>query len=86
MKRNYRTAYDQLKKIGAPVILGGYNDEDTFRISGESNYPITLADCYGGGQPDLDDFGVNNKINAILEKQGLYAEWINGGVLGVAEM
>ena len=46
MKRNYRTAYDQLKKIGAPVILGGYNDDDTFRISGESNYPITLADCY----------------------------------------
>ena len=33
-----------------------------------------------------DDFGVNHKINAILEKQGLFAEWENTGVLGVAEM
>jgi hypothetical protein len=31
-------------------------------------------------------FGVNNKINAVLDKHGLYAEWINPGVLSVQEV
>ena len=90
MERKYRTAYNQLKKLGVPVHEGGYNGDDTFRISGEDNHPVIWADYYHegwrGGGSDLDDFGVNHKINAILEKQGLYAEWENTGVLGVAKM
>lgn len=86
MKQKYRTAYNQLKKLGVPVYEGGYNGDDTFRISGEDNYPTVWADYWGSDNPGLDCFGVNLKINAILEKQGLYAEWENGGVLGVAQM
>ena len=87
MKQKYRTAYNQLKKLGVPVYEGGYNGDDTFRISAEENYDTVWADYYREfGGTTLDDFGVNHKINAILEKQGLYAEWENGGVLGVAEM
>jgi len=29
--------------------------------------------------------GVSNRINNILDKNGLYAEWINPGVLAVYE-
>ena len=72
MKQKYRTAYNQLKKLGVPVY--------------EDNYPTVWADYWGSDNLGLDCFGVNHKINAILEKQGLYAEWENGGVLGVAEM
>ena len=37
MKQHYRKAFNALKKIGAPVIEGGDNGEDTFRISAEDN-------------------------------------------------
>ena len=85
MKANYRKAYNELKAISAPVIDGGYDGEDTFRISGEDNYPETWADYYREYPAGLDDFGVNLKINTILEKHDLFAEWINPGVLGVCE-
>ena len=86
MKHKYRTAFNQLKKIGVPVYEGGYNGDDTFRISAEENYTIVWADYYrefGGSL--LDDMGVNHRINDILSANGLYAEWENGGVLGVSE-
>ncbi len=82
MKKNYRTAYNQLKKLGVTV----YEDDDGFRISGEDNYPIIWAEYYTRHGTTLDDFGVNHQINDILEKQGLFAEWENTGVLGVAEL
>ena len=87
MKNNYRKAFTALKKIGAPVIKGGYNGEDTFRISGEDNVDEIWADYYeeSTGSSDNFLFGVNNRINDILDDQGLYAEWINPGVLGVWE-
>jgi|TARA_R110000868_G_scaffold303686_1_gene564191 hypothetical protein len=83
MKRNMRTAYNALKKIGCPVIKNEWDHSD-FRISGEDNGEVCWADYYcefpGGA---LDDFGVNNKINAILDANGLFAEWNNPGMLGV---
>ncbi len=85
MQQQFQKAFNALEKIGCPVIEG-WDDPDEFVISGESNYPVCWADYYKefpGGQ--LDDFGVNNKINKILDKYGLFAEWINPGVLGVCE-
>jgi hypothetical protein len=32
---------------------------------------------------ELDDFGVNKKIQAILDDYGLFSEWQNPGALGV---
>lgn len=86
MKRNYRTAFNQLKKMGVTVYEGDYEGGDGFRISGEDNYPVMWADYYCMGTDGMDDFGVNPLINAVLEKQGLFAEWCNTGVLGVAEL
>ena len=86
MKHKYRTAFNQLKKIGVPVYEGGYNGDDTFRISAEENYTIVWADYYREFDAGLDDFDVNHRINDILSDNGLFAEWENAGVLGVAEL
>jgi len=88
MKRNYRTAFNALQKMGCPVIEGGDNGEDTFRISAEDNYPEMWADYYmmtdGNGTGFM--MGVSNKINDVLDTNGLFAEWINPGVIGVVEV
>lgn len=84
MQKNYRTAYNALKKMGAPVILGGDNGEDTFRISAENNYPTVWADYYEEycNEPEYM-FGVKKCINDVLEANNLMCEWINPGVLVV---
>ena len=87
MQRNYRTAFNALKKMGAPAIEGGYDGEDTFRISAEDNVSYTWADYYQMTDGDGTGYmmGVSNKINDVLDASGLFAEWINPGVLGVWE-
>ena len=86
MKRNYRTAYNQLLKMQCPVIEGGNRGEDTFRISAEQNCEdvneTVWADYNNMG---WGLFGVNTVITNILDDNGLYAEWINPGVLAVIE-
>ena len=90
MKKNARLAFNALKKIGCPVYEGTWmeGDMDYFRISGEENYNgETWAEYYLSGREGIDgmdDFGVNNKINAVLDKYGLMCEWANPGVLDVA--
>jgi hypothetical protein len=89
MKRNLRTAYNQLNKIGCPTIEGGYYGEDSFRISAESgDEHHTWADYYMMTDGDCTGYilGVSNRINDILDANGLFAEWINPGVLAVCEV
>jgi hypothetical protein len=86
MKRNYRTAYNQLLKMQCPVIEGGDRGEDTFRISAEQN----CEDANETVWADYNNmgwglFGVNTRITTVLDANGLYAEWINPGVLAVIE-
>ena len=80
MKRNYRKAYVELKKMGCPVLEGGYYNTDTFRISAEDNVTDTWADYYAH---NYGEFGVKQEVCDVLRKHGLYAEWINPGVLAV---
>jgi len=84
MKRNMRYAYNALKKIGCPVIDHG---EENFYISAENNVKEIWADYYmmGMGGTFVDDFGVNQRINRILDQYGLFAEWQNPGCLAVCE-
>jgi len=46
-----------------------------------------VADYYEEFTSSSDNFlfGVNNRINDILDEHGLYAEWVNPGVLSVQE-
>lgn len=85
MKANFKKAFNELQRMGAPVYEGGWNGEDTFRISGEDNYDADKnfylwADYYA---MDYGDFGVNPEITKVLDKFGLFAEWVNPGVLSV---
>jgi len=84
MKKNMRYAYNALKKIGAPVIDHG---EENFYISAENNVKEIWADYYmmGMGNTFVDDFGVSKRINRILDRYGLFAEWQNPGCLAVHE-
>jgi len=76
-------AMNELYDIGAPVI----EHTDGVYISGEDNHKECWADYWEGSMyPSMcDDFGVNHKINAILEKHGLFAEWQNPGLLAICE-
>ena len=85
MEKNFQKAFNALEKIGCPVIEG-WDDPDEFVISGEENDEHCWANynCMGiDTNPNLDDFGVNHKVNKILEANGCFAEWINPSVLGV---
>mgnify|MGYP003132826012 CR=1 FL=1 len=84
MKRNARTAYDTLKKMGVPMYIHE-GENYHFLISAEDNTGDELwADFYDGRRhSSCDDFGVNKKINAVLDKHDLFAEWKNPGCLGV---
>lgn len=85
MKNKFKKAYTELKELKAPVMLGGWNGENTFRISGEDNCETCWADYYQEYTPSRWDFGINPIITRVLEKYGLYAEWQNAGVLNVYE-
>jgi hypothetical protein len=81
MQRNYKKAFNVLKRLGCPVIEGDdYGDQRYFRISAEHNDDVIWADYY---QMDMGLFGVNQAVVDILDANGLFAEWINPGVLGV---
>ena len=88
MKDNYYSAMRDLNKIGVPVF-DHWDDPDRFMIDAEEGYDkesgLPWADYYrmGRGGLSFDDFGVNNKVNEILEKYGLFAEWQNPGCLSV---
>lgn len=87
MKRNYLAAFNALKKIGCPVFIDP-DDQRRFKISAEQNsHKEIWADYYDCMHLDFDGwrFGVNGKINRILDKHGLYAEWQNPGCLQVCE-
>ncbi|QGH74780.1 hypothetical protein MAL1_00001 [Bacteriophage DSS3_MAL1] len=81
MKANERKAFNELKAIGAPVIERPEGDGDgPFVLSAEDNDSRIWADYYS---PEFGLFGVAQDVTDILESNGLFAEWINPGMVGV---
>lgn len=89
MKRNARKAFTALKNRGAKVFET--KDYGHFIISGEDNHPLAVADYYheyltehvDGNGVIQNAFGIATFVHDILKKNGLYAEWINPGMVGV---
>lgn len=92
MKRHARKAFTALKKINAPV----YDREDYgahFIIGGElrDSDDHYFCDYYGEEVKEYVDangrivnaFGIRQDVRDILEANGLHAEWINAGMVGV---
>ncbi len=99
MKTNVLKAWIALKAIGAPVLGPEMGWAGVFAISGEQYghdggfYPEHRDLAPDGNEwcnfytedhgEVYSTFGVHHFINETLENYGLYAEWINPGVLGV---
>lgn len=84
MKRQFRLAFNALQKLGVPV----YEREDLngrFNISAEDAKSYEWCDYYDGIYRTDWNFGVNPVIEQVLDKYGLFCEWINAGELGVYE-
>lgn len=82
MKQNYRHAFNALKKIGVPVYVRDDMD-GRFQISAEHSESYKWCDYYDGMYRTDWVFGISPKINQVLRKYGLFAEWINPGEVGV---
>ena len=90
---NPTEALKELQAIKAPVFVHE-DSEYHFVISGECNFAPQYGDEYwadyyvmtDGGSKCLDDFGVSPKLNEILNKHGLYAEWNDPGTIHVYDI
>ena len=80
MKRKFRTAYNKLEKMGVPVYERDWTHTD-FVIDAEEGHAV-WADYH---RPDFGLMGVSQKIVDVLDKHGLYTQWIDAGTLGVYE-
>ena len=96
MKKRFKKAFGELKKINAPVIE---NSEGSFNVSAENNVEDYWADFYGefgGGFKEIKDKDgnvidveclpsagpyINSKIENIISKYGLELEWECAGYL-----
>tara|TARA_R110000868_G_scaffold384771_1_gene652369 strand:- start:944 stop:1195 length:252 start_codon:yes stop_codon:yes gene_type:complete len=75
-KTNAEKAFDELTAMGVPVVefshYSGY-----FQLSAEEQNSSMWVDYYNH---DLGDFGISDKIHAVLDKHGLFAEWENAAI------
>lgn len=83
MKRNFRTAFNRLTKLGVPVRET--NDGESFWISAEEDTSHLWCDYFDGYRMPDWEFGVNNQITSLLRELGLFAEWQNPAQLNVWE-
>lgn len=71
MKRNARTAFNQLKKLGCPVKEWHGDDRGYFWIDAEENR--------GDWLDYWSNYSGSDLLNEILNNNGLYWEWHNPG-------
>lgn len=83
LKRIYGKAFSELKRRGVPVYRHA-DDGGRFSISAEDEGSDEWANYYASGVPGWD-CGVSDRLTKILNKHGLYAEWVNPGRLAVYE-
>lgn len=81
LKKRAEKAFNELKKLGAPVRSSeGYPDRGLFWL---------WAELGEESEPWLDyysNFWGSDKLNAVLEKYGLWFEWYNPAYAVVYEM
>lgn len=84
MKRNFRTAFNRLTKLGVPV-REYHDDQPNFWISAEEDTSHLWCDYFDGYRMPDWEFGVNPQITKVLRELGLFAEWQNPAQLNVWE-
>lgn len=86
MKNNARKVYKVLEKEGLSLMVSNWSMYAHFEISVEEmpacfsdikeDAPIYWADYY-------DWYDGSDDLNNLLQKHGLYFEWINAAVIGI---
>ena len=82
MKNNARSAYKVLDKAGLTLMVDNWSQTAHFEISVEEMpdfsdaAPFYWADYY-------DIYDGTKALNDLMDKYGLFWEWINGCVIGV---
>ena len=84
MKRDFRNAFNALKKLGVPV-REYHGEEPNFWISAEESASSDFCNYYDGHMIPDWEFGVSPVITGTLRKYGLFAEWQNPAQLTVWE-
>ena len=70
MKRNYRNAFNELKKAGAPVYVR--DDIETFGLTSEEPNGYLWVNYYDG--PRVWGSDTRPELDAILRKHRMFAE------------
>ena len=93
MNRNTKAAIADLKAINAPVydhLAGEHGCEFIIGAELRTDGDMYFADYYAEEIREqiidgkiINAFGVRQDVIDILEKHGLWSEWINPGQLGV---
>lgn len=88
MKRHAKKAYTAIAKLDGGFVIDRQENGNHFILSAEDydKDGLPAADYYQEYLRQVGDenpWGIRTDINAILEANGLYAEWINPGMLGV---
>lgn len=86
MKKQFKKAYNELEKKGYAV-------EDIDHQSGEFQIWCDgaedrkgVGDYHARGNPnntEIDDFGIYKEVVEILDKHGMWAEWINAEMAAI---
>jgi hypothetical protein len=84
MKKAYVKAFNELTKLGCPVFNRS-DYVDGFFISAEGSNSDEWADYYNTYPWQWNGETTNPKIDEVLKKYKLFAEWNNPGCLQVFE-
>jgi hypothetical protein len=80
MKKAYIKAFNELTKLGCPVFERS-DYEGKFLISAEDSESYKWADYYAYGDNRWNGENTSPKLDEILKKYKLFAEWENPGCL-----
>ena len=91
MKRNARNAYNVLKNAGLHLMVKNWSDHAHFEIAMEDTTHLNAwIDNGGKGKlywadywNEIIEFDGTAALNELLDKNDLFFEWINPGVIAV---
>lgn len=85
LRPKFRGAFAKLKAMGVPVYQHP-DDNGNFSIDAEAEGAERWVDYYGNPYREELVFGVHLDVEQVLEKVGLFSEWVNPGRVAVYEV
>jgi len=86
MENNTRDAFSELERKGYAVENHDWQSGEFQILCDGADDRKGVGDYWQRGNTrnkKVDDFGINKKVANILERNGLYAEWINAEICAV---